>query len=405
RGSWRNCRASSPPTASAPRKSCSAPAAWERWASAPPFWRCCWGSPTRDRRAAPGPEPQRRSPAPASIHHPVYRPGHRRRDKHGRKGRSANAPFDILGRREVRASVEIYLDNAATTPPLPEVIEAVNHVLKTAWGNPSSVHTKGVEAERIVAAARRNVAAALRARPDESLFTSGGTEANALAIKGAARARAGRYRHVITAATEHPSVFNAVESLEDEGFSVTVLPVDSEGRVRVEDVLAALRDDTGLVTLMWVNNEVGTLHPVAEIARAVKERRPDVWLHFDAVQAFGKVPIRLDEVPADLLTVSGHKIHGPKGVGALFVREGVRLAPLFGPGTQEKGIRPGTENVPGIAGFGVAAKAAADMPAEMEKTRALKNLLWERIAAAVPFAVRNGPADEAASAPHILSVS
>jgi len=307
--------------------------------------------------------------------------------------------------REVRASVEIYLDNAATTPPLPEVIEAVNHVLKTAWGNPSSVHTKGVEAERIVAEARRNVAAALRARPDEILFTSGGTEANALAIKGAARARAGRYRHVITAATEHPSVFNAVESLEDEGFSVTVLPVDSEGRVRVEDVLAALRDDTGLVTLMWVNNEVGTLHPVAEIARAVKERRPDVWLHFDAVQAFGKVPIRLDEVPADLLTVSGHKIHGPKGVGALFVREGVRLAPLFGPGTQEKGIRPGTENVPGIAGFGVAAKAAADMPAEMEKTRALKNLLWERIAAAVPFAVRNGPADEAASAPHILSVS
>jgi len=305
----------------------------------------------------------------------------------------------------VRASVEIYLDNAATTPPLPGVIEAVNHVLKTAWGNPSSVHTKGVEAERIVAEARRNVAAALRARPDEILFTSGGTEANALAIKGAARARAGRYRHVITAATEHPSVFNAVESLEDEGFSVTVLPVDSEGRVRVEDVLAALRDDTGLVTLMWVNNEVGTLHPVAEIARAVKERRPDVWLHFDAVQAFGKVPIRLDEVPADLLTVSGHKIHGPKGVGALFVREGVRLAPLFGPGTQEKGIRPGTENVPGIAGFGVAAKAAADMPAEMEKTRALKNLLWERIAAAVPFAVRNGPADEAASAPHILSVS
>lgn len=301
--------------------------------------------------------------------------------------------------------MEIYLDNAATTPPSQAVIDAVNHVLQTVWGNPSSVHTKGVEAERVVAEARRRIAAALKARPEELIFTSGGTEANALAIKGAARARAGRYSHVVTAATEHPSVFNAVESLEDEGFSVTVLPVDSEGRVRVEDVLAALRDDTGLVTLMWVNNEVGTLHPVADIAKAVKHLRPDVWLHFDAVQAFGKVPIRLDQVPADLVSISGHKVHAPKGIGALFVRDGVRLVPLFGAGTQEKGLRPGTENVPGIAGFGVAAKAAAAGLAKMDETRALKNLLWERIAEAVPFAVRNGAVSEEDSAPHILSVA
>ncbi len=163
--------------------------------------------------------------------------------------------------------VEIYLDNAATTPPSPAVIDAMNKVLRDAWGNPSSVHTKGLEAERIVADARRRIAAALRARPEEILFTSGGTEANALAIKGAARARAGRYRHVVTALTEHPSVFNAVEALEDEGFSVTMLPVDAYGRVSADDVAAALREDTGLVTLMWVNNEFGTLHPVTDIAR------------------------------------------------------------------------------------------------------------------------------------------
>lgn len=301
--------------------------------------------------------------------------------------------------------VEIYLDNAATTPPSPAVIDAMNKVLREAWGNPSSVHTKGLEAERIVADARRRIAAALRARPEEILFTSGGTEANALAIKGAARARAGRYRHVVTALTEHPSVFNAVEALEDEGFSVTMLPVDAYGRVSADDVAAALREDTGLVTLMWVNNEFGTLHPVTDIAQAIKRAKPDVWLHVDAVQAFGKVPIRLDEVPIDLLSISGHKVHGPKGIGALFVRDGVRLVPLFGTGTQEKGIRPGTENVPGIAGFGAAASETVANFGAIEQMRELKNLLWQRIASSVPFAVRNGSAGETDSAPHILSVS
>lgn len=301
---------------------------------------------------------------------------------------------------------DIYLDNAATTPPSPQVLEAVEHTLRTAWGNPSSVHTKGLEAERIVADARRRLAAAVRAQPDEIIFTSGGTEANGLAIKGAAKARAGRYRHIITAMTEHSSVFNACEALEDEGFSVTYVPVDGEGRVGVDDVLEALRDDTGLVTLMWVNNELGTLHPVADIAAALKRTRPDVWFHVDGVQALGKVSVRLDEVPVDLLSVSGHKVHAPKGVGALFVREGVRLQPLFGAGSQERGMRPGTENVPGIAGFGVAAALAADTVAETAAhTRTLKNMLWERIVASVPFAQKNGPSADDAVAPHILNVS
>lgn len=301
--------------------------------------------------------------------------------------------------------MEIYLDNAATTPLLPPVLDAVGHTLREVYGNPSSVHTKGLEAERIVTDARRRVAAALRANPDEIIFTSGGTEANALAIKGAVRARGGRYRHVITAMTEHSSVFNACRSLEQDGFPVTYLPVDASGRISVDDVMAALRDDTALVTLMWVNNELGSLHPVADIAAAVKRVRSDVWFHVDGVQALGKLPVRLDEVPVDLLSVSGHKIHGPKGVGALFVRNGVRLVPLFGAGSQENGVRPGTENVPGIAGFGVAATIAADnVETTASHMRMLKELLWERISASVPSARKNGPADESA-APHILSVS
>lgn len=307
--------------------------------------------------------------------------------------------------REV-SPMEIYLDNGATTPPLPEVVEAMKHSLEVAYGNPSSVHAKGLEAERVVTEARRRLAEAVRAHPDEIVFTSGGTEANVLAIKGGAQARAGRFRHVITAMTEHSSVFNACEALEDDGFSVTYMPVDESGRVRTEDVLAALRDDTAMVTLMWVNNEVGTLHPVSDIAAALKRVRPDVWLHVDAVQALGKIPIRLDDVPIDLLSVSGHKVHGPKGVGALFVRNGVRIVPLFGAGTQERGRRPGTENVPGIAGFGVAAaKAAADVDHTARHTRALRDALWERISASVPTARKNGPEDERDVAPHILNVS
>ncbi|MBO8140989.1 MAG: cysteine desulfurase [Firmicutes bacterium] len=300
---------------------------------------------------------------------------------------------------------EVYLDNAATTPVLREVADEMTRFLCYAYGNPSSSHRKGLEAERAVREARERVARLIGARADDIVFTSGGTEANALAIIGAARART-RRRHIITGSTEHSSVLNACQLLEAEGFSVTRLPVDRTGRIEPEQVKAALRDDTALVSLMWVNNELGTLHPVADIARAVKALDPDILVHVDAVQAVGKVPVAVDNQPFDLLSASAHKIHGPKGVGLLWVRAGVRLVPLFGTGSQERGLRPGTENVAGIVGFGqAAARAAETLPEAGPRMARLRDRLWSSVKEAVPWAVLNGPPDPAERAPHILNVS
>ena len=301
---------------------------------------------------------------------------------------------------------EVYLDNAATTPLVPAVVERMLDALQRVYGNPSSVHTKGIEAERAVSAARRQVAHALGADPGDVVFTSGGTESNGLAILGAARARARRRRHIITGSTEHSSVLNVCRLLEGDGFAVTYLPVDRHGRVTPEQVVASLREDTALVSLMWVNNELGTVHPVADIARAVKERDPEILVHVDGVQALGKLPINVRELPIDLLSVSAHKIHGPKGVGALWIRPGVRLVSPLGGGSQERGLRPGTENVPGIIGFGAAAELAAEHLAEAsERMSRLRERLWAAIQRAVPWAVRNTPADPSQCAPHILNVS
>ncbi|HLT57384.1 MAG TPA: cysteine desulfurase family protein [Limnochordales bacterium] len=301
---------------------------------------------------------------------------------------------------------DVYLDNAATTPLVPSVLQCMTDALARVYGNPSSVHRKGLEAERAVSGARRQVAQALGAEPGDVIFTSGGTEANGLAILGAARARQRRRRHIITGKTEHSSVLNACRLLEEEGFAVTYVPVDKNGRITAADVLAHLRDDTALVSLMWVNNELGTVHPVADIAAAVKARSPETLVHVDGVQALGKLPINVKELPIDLLSVSAHKIHGPKGVGALWIRPGVRIVSLLGGGTQERGLRPGTENVPGIIGFGAAAEAAAaDLPQAAARMARLRERLWEGIQARVPWAVRNTPADPDLCAPHILNVS
>jgi len=301
---------------------------------------------------------------------------------------------------------EVYLDNAATTPLVTSVIERMADALTRLYGNPSSVHAKGIEAERAVSTARRQVAQAVGADPADVIFTSGGTESNGIAILGSARARARRRRHIITGMTEHSSVLNVCRMLEGEGFSVTYLPVDRYGRVTPEQVVTSLREDTALVSLMWVNNELGTVHPVADIARAVKQYDPDVLFHVDGVQALGKLPINVRELPIDLLSLSAHKIHGPKGVGALWIRPGVRLVSPLGGGSQERGLRPGTENVPGIIGFGTAASVAVEHLAETaERMRRLRERLWDGIAQSVPWAVRNTPVEPRQSAPHILNVS
>ena len=299
---------------------------------------------------------------------------------------------------------EIYLDNAATTRPDPAVVAAMVGVLTEGYGNPSSLHGKGVEAERRVAEARAQIASGLGVAAPSVLFTSGGTEANNLAILGTARAYQNRGRHLITAAIEHSSVLECLRSLEGEGFTLTVLPVDSAGRVDPDEVRRAIRPETALVSVMAVNNEVGTVQPIAGIARAVRAARGSgrlPLLHVDAVQAFGRVPLDAGEI--DLLTISAHKVHGPKGIGALIVRPGVRLRPLLHGGDQQGGIRPGTENVPGIVGFGEAARRLRETGGEaISHQQRVRARLVERVAAIEGVAV-NGPAGDGA-APHILNL-
>jgi len=297
--------------------------------------------------------------------------------------------------------MEIYLDNAATTQPHPEVVDAVVRALTGEYGNPSSLHRKGVAAERLVTAAREAVARTLGADPDEIVFTSGGTEANATAIEGVAAMARGR--HVITTAIEHSSVRVPLRRLADRGFIVTELPVDGWGRVSPAQVARALRPDTVLVSVMAVNNELGTIQPVEEIAGVIRRHRPAgtrPLFHVDAVQGWGKIPLRPAVWGVDLLSLSGHKIHGPKGVGVLYVRRGTRLAPLLG-GEQERGMRAGTENVPGIAGIGAAARLLAGGETTAQ-VRALSDRLREAIES-IPDTRINTPRETAV--PHILSAT
>ncbi|HET7040102.1 MAG TPA: cysteine desulfurase family protein [Gemmatimonadales bacterium] len=302
------------------------------------------------------------------------------------------------------AEREIYLDNAATTRPHPAVVEAITRTLAQEWGNPSSLHNRGLAAERLVGEARAAVARTLDASPEEIVFTSGGTESNNLALQGVAHLARGR--HILTTAIEHSSVLTPLRRLSEEGYEVTELPVDGEGRVSPERVAQALRPDTVLVSVMAVNNELGTVQPLEEIGRVIRRHagggRP-VYFHSDGVQAWGKTPLRLQAWGVDLLSISGHKVHGPKGVGALFIRKGIRLTPLLGGGEQEGAVRPGTENVPGIAGLGAAARLlASDLKDLGPRLSALRDQL-RRGLAAIPDARINTPA--AGAAPHILNAS
>lgn len=272
----------------------------------------------------------------------------------------------------------VYLDHSATTPVRAEVREIMQYYFHHQFGNPSSLHRYGREAREGVERARRQIAEALGASPKEIYFTSGGTEADNLAVLGAARANRGRGNHVITTRIEHHAVLDACRQLEREGFEVTYLPVDAEGLVRLEELERAIRRETVLISIMHANNEIGTVQPLAEIAQLA--RRRGVILHTDAVQSLGKLPVEAARWGVDLVSASAHKLYGPKGVGCLYVREGVSIEPLVHGGSQERKLRPGTENVASIAGFGRAVELALS---EMESLRIylnqLRDLLWEGI--------------------------
>ena len=270
----------------------------------------------------------------------------------------------------------VYLDYAATTPVAERVLQAMKPYFCERFGNASSLYSGGREARKAVAEAREKVAALLQASPSEVYFTSGGSESDNWAIKGAAFAlrRAGRGKHIITSCVEHHAVLNACRWLEQEGFEVTYLPVDKNGRVLPEQVFDALRDDTVLVSIMTANNEVGTIEPIAEIGRRMQEQQ--IFFHTDAVQAAGHIPIAVDELHVDALSLSGHKLYGPKGVGALYLRRGSSLDSLVHGGPQEREMRAGTENTAGIVGLGQAAELAKqEMSDEWERLSDLRDML------------------------------
>lgn len=283
----------------------------------------------------------------------------------------------------------IYLDNASTTPVRGEVLEAMMPYFTEDFGNPSSIYPLGQRASDAVARSRETIAGLIGAKPREVYFTSGGSESDNWAVKGVARANAKKGRHVITSSIEHHAVLHACEALEREGFEITYLPVDADGLVKPETLAAALRPDTVLVSVMLANNEIGTVQPIAELARMAHEA--GALFHTDAVQAFGHEPVNVDDLGCDLLSASAHKLYGPKGAGLLYVRKGVKIANLIDGGQQERGMRASTENVPGIVGFAKAAELAfAEREAEHARQAALRDHAIERIEAEIPFAKLNG---------------
>lgn len=252
--------------------------------------------------------------------------------------------------------MDIYFDNGATTKVFPEVKEMMVKVLEEEYGNPSSMHKKGLVAEHHLKRTREIIASSMKVDPKEITFTSGGTESNNLAIIGTALANQRKGKHIITSTIEHASVYNPFFFLEEMGFEVTFIPVDKKGIIRMDLLKEAIRKDTILVSIMAVNNEIGSVMPMEEIGQLIKEVNPDTYYHADCVQAYGKMKLFPRKWKIDMLSISGHKIHGPKGSGALYVRKGVKIKPILFGGNQEQALRSGTENVPGIAGLGVAAE-------------------------------------------------
>ena len=296
----------------------------------------------------------------------------------------------------------IYLDNSATTKPCKEAVEAMMAALTVGWANPSALYDFGIEASRQLRVARNSVATAMGAEPDRVFFTSGGTEADNWAITGAAKRFGKKNKHIITTAIEHHAVLNTMKELEAQGYEVTYLQPDSLGRVTVDSLKAALRKDTFLVSIMMVNNEVGSVMPISQMAKLTHRLAPDAVFHTDAVQGFMKVPFQAKTLGADLITVSSHKIHGPKGAGALYISPRLRsFPPLLYGGGQESGFRSGTEATPAIFGFAAACAALApSFKEDIQREQTLLNRCIEALQT-VPGVVING----AHEAPHILNLS
>ncbi|MEZ3437068.1 MAG: cysteine desulfurase [Lachnospiraceae bacterium] len=298
---------------------------------------------------------------------------------------------------------EVYLDNSATTRAYGCVGELVKKVMCEDYGNPSSMHRKGVEAEKYIKEAKETLARLWKVKEKEIFFTSGGTESDNLALIGAARANNRSGKHLITSAIEHPAIINTMRYLEEEGYRVTFLPVDRYGRIRLEALKEALCEDTILVSVMYVNNEVGSVQPIQEAAGIVKAYNKNILFHVDAVQGFGKYRIYPKKLKVDMCSISGHKIHGPKGIGALYIDERVKIKPIVFGGEQQKNIRSGTENVAGIAGLSLAARTIYEnLDEKVEKMRGLKQHFIEGVTKIKNTTV-HGLYDET-SAPHIISV-
>lgn len=297
--------------------------------------------------------------------------------------------------------VNAYFDNSATTRPCREAVDAVTLAMTELWGNPSSLHQVGIEAEELLEKSRARVAKKLMCRPDEILFTSGGTESNNTALYGAARALKHKGKRIVTSAVEHPSVDETLTHLEQEGFEVIRVPVDSSGRIKTDELYESVNKDTILVSIMAVNNEVGTIQPVEEAKKAVLAAGAPALVHCDGVQVFGKMPFKPRALGIDLMSISSHKIHGPKGVGALYIGNGVRISPRAFGGLQEKQLRPGTEAMPAIAGFGAAANALPDFNEGLKKVTELRELMLRLFSEIGGIAV-NSPSD---ALPYITNIS
>ena len=304
--------------------------------------------------------------------------------------------------------MDAYFDNSATTAPCCEAVNAVADAMTRCWGNPSSLHRQGNLAKELLDSSRESVAKALSCAPEEIFFTSGGTESNNLALKGAAYQMRRMGRRIVSTSIEHPSVDETLNRLEAEGFEVIKLKVDSYGRINERELYSAVNSNTILITMMLVNNEVGTIMPVQAAKRAAMMARSPALIHCDAVQAFGKMPIKPALLGVDLMTISSHKIHGPKGVGALYIRKGVKIKPVTTGGEQEQqknnnnlSIRPGTEAMPAIAGFAAAARALPDPKKELEHITMLRDYMVSKLTE-LDGVVVNSPPD---ALPYVTNVS